>query len=639
MFGPGSIRSKAAGAVVACAVMLLAGCGGSGGSAAEAGAPVIRGDGAEAPSTASVSASPTASPSASSTPGPLPAPTIVAGDGEVTVIVVAGIPGGPESTRIILMTSGKTTSAVGTCEVPGVSGSCVFSNLILGNTYTAIAQARGPSVYSSTVSAESAAVTLTGEQVNFYGWFDEKNIAQGAIPRLVASKPTALPRYTIARPGYTFEGWANLRSPVYPPPLAFADGAIYPFTESIELVGRWIYTGYAVTFDANGGTRTMANQTSQKASTLTSNAFERTGYTFDGWATSSDGDKAYANGASYPFTANATLYARWVPVTYSVTFVPNGGSGTQLSPLVSTAGSSVIAPASTAYTKAGNSFSGWNTAANGTGTTYAAGSAFTPTSTMTIYAQWQSDVTVTFVPNGGSGTQLSPLVSTAGSSVIAPASTAYTKAGNSFSGWNTSANGTGTTYAAGSAFTPTSTMTIYAQWQSYPTVTFAPNGGTGTMAAQSAPSSTTLTANAFTRLGYVFAGWATSSNGSTAYANGASYPFAESETLYGRWGCLPLTVEIGVRRTDSTTATVGFSASVGNKSRSPWTSFTTTSVSVTYRGQADTTKGGQTATVRQSSYKGNIAVGGLNGYTTYTFTVTATNAAGCSYTSVVSKVI
>ena len=78
---------------------------------------------------------------------------------------------------------------------------------------------------------------------------------------------------------------------------------------------------------------------------------------------------------------------------------------------------------------------------------------------------------------------------------------------------------------------------------------------------------------------------------------------------------------------------------MGNKSRSPWTSFTTTSVSVTYRGQADTTKGGQTATVRQSSYKGNIAVGGLNGYTTYTFTVTATNAAGCSYTSVVSKVI
>ena len=43
-FGSGSSRGKAAGAVIACAVMLLAGCGGSGGSAADASAPVIRGD-------------------------------------------------------------------------------------------------------------------------------------------------------------------------------------------------------------------------------------------------------------------------------------------------------------------------------------------------------------------------------------------------------------------------------------------------------------------------------------------------------------------------------------------------------------------------------------------------------------------
>ena len=77
----------------------------------------------------------------------------------------------------------------------------------------------------------------------------------------------------------------------------------------------------------------------------------------------------------------------------------------------------------------------------------------------------------------------------------------------------------------------------------------------------------------------------------------------------------------------------------GNASRPKWTSFTTTSVSVTHRAAADTTKGGQTATVSQSLYKGNIPVSGRNGYTQYTFTVTATNAAGCSYTSVVSKVI
>ena len=41
VFSPGSNTARAAGAVIACAVMLLAGCGGS---AADAGAPVIRGD-------------------------------------------------------------------------------------------------------------------------------------------------------------------------------------------------------------------------------------------------------------------------------------------------------------------------------------------------------------------------------------------------------------------------------------------------------------------------------------------------------------------------------------------------------------------------------------------------------------------
>ena len=42
-FGSRSGRGKAAGAVIACAVMFLAGCGGSGETTADAGAPVIRG--------------------------------------------------------------------------------------------------------------------------------------------------------------------------------------------------------------------------------------------------------------------------------------------------------------------------------------------------------------------------------------------------------------------------------------------------------------------------------------------------------------------------------------------------------------------------------------------------------------------
>lgn len=68
------------------------------------------------------------------------------------------------------------------------------------------------------------------------------------------------------------------------------------------------------------------------------------------------------------------------------------------------------------------------------------------------------------------------------------------------------------------------------------TVTFDANGGTGTTAAQTASSATALTANGFTRSGYTFAGWNTSADGSgTSYADGASFAFSSSTTLYAQW--------------------------------------------------------------------------------------------------------
>lgn len=67
-----------------------------------------------------------------------------------------------------------------------------------------------------------------------------------------------------------------------------------------------------VTFDANGGSGAMANQTASTTTALSTNAFTRSGYTFSGWNTVADGSgTSYADGASYPFTASATLYAVW----------------------------------------------------------------------------------------------------------------------------------------------------------------------------------------------------------------------------------------------------------------------------------------------------------------------------------------
>ena len=82
-------------------------------------------------------------------------------------------------------------------------------------------------------------------------------------------------------------------------------------------------TTYRVRFNANGGTGTMADEVFEVgvAKALTANAFKRTGYTFQGWATSTDGEVEYSDKQSVVnlTTSGSTvnLFAIWkgvVPV-------------------------------------------------------------------------------------------------------------------------------------------------------------------------------------------------------------------------------------------------------------------------------------------------------------------------------------
>jgi hypothetical protein len=69
-----------------------------------------------------------------------------------------------------------------------------------------------------------------------------------------------------------------------------------------------------------------------------------------------------------------------------------------------------------------------------------------------------------------------------------------------------------------------------------PSVTFDPNGGSGSMEIQEGDSPAALTANSFTRAGYRFSGWNTAESGlGTAYGDQASYAFSESTTLFAQW--------------------------------------------------------------------------------------------------------
>jgi uncharacterized repeat protein (TIGR02543 family) len=90
---------------------------------------------------------------------------------------------------------------------------------------------------------------------------------------------------------------------------------------SVNLVG-YVAPTKTVTFNVNGGEGTMANQTASAATALTANSFTRAGYSFTGWNTSADGTgTAFADAASFAFTADQTLYAQWaaVPVAQPAT--------------------------------------------------------------------------------------------------------------------------------------------------------------------------------------------------------------------------------------------------------------------------------------------------------------------------------
>ena len=140
--------------------------------------------------------------------------------------------------------------------------------------------------------------------------------------------PTALSLNAFTRSGYAFTGWNTTATGTG---SAYGDGATYPFTQSATLYAQWAAdTSYTVTFNANGGSGTMAAETDNVPTALSLNAFTRSGYAFTGWNTTASGTgSAYGDGATYPFTQSATLYAQWAADTsYTVTFNANGGSGT-----------------------------------------------------------------------------------------------------------------------------------------------------------------------------------------------------------------------------------------------------------------------------------------------------------------------
>ena len=227
-------------------------------------------------------------------------------------------------------------------------------------------------------------------------------------------------------------------------------------------------------------------------------------------------------------------------------------------------------------TRPGYAFVGWYTDAAGT-----AGNEFVPNANMesgtTVYAKWTKDpITIVFNGNGNTGGSMANQEVAYGSSV-ALNTNAYIKSGYGFIGWNTEADGSGTTYKDGATYRYTSsigsdTLTLYAQWAAPITITYDGNGGSGSVSSQTVTYGNNVTPNKnnYTKSGYVFNGWTTNSDGSGG-AYSSTYPVSYDNlrvhgtniTFYARWA--PVTSYNMQNFTKSQCQSLASSNSVGVK--------------------------------------------------------------------------
>ncbi|RYD94882.1 MAG: hypothetical protein EOP50_08870, partial [Sphingobacteriales bacterium] len=360
----------------------------------------------------------------------------------------------------------------------------------------------------------------------------------------------------LVKTGYTFMSWnssADGSGTSYSPATTMSMPSA-----NLTLYARWV-AGYAVIYDGNGAASGSAPLDVQapylnglSVTTLgNTGTFKRAGYTFANWNTSDDGSgTAYAPGASFTMpSAIVTLYAQWTPsASYTVTY--NGN--TQDTGTVPTDantywqdGSVPVAGNTGSLAKAGFTFAGWNMASAGSGVQNAVDeSFFMPGSAVTLYARWvpTGQFSVYYNGNGHSGGTVpvdgaSPYVASAPVTVIGNTGS-LVRGTDTFLGWNTSANGTGTNYAGGETFNVSAHTVLYARWTPNYSVNFDANGGTGVMAAKSISQGTSakLPTNAFTRTNYVFAGWATTPTGPMIYNDQQSYLMGSANsTLYAKW--------------------------------------------------------------------------------------------------------
>ena len=354
------------------------------------------------------------------------------------------------------------------------------------------------------------------------------------VLNLTYDQESTLPKSTLTKTGYSFEGWALSQTGE----VVYKDGQkVKNLTDEnddvITLYAIFSANEYTITFHSNFGEDQTSTQEMvyDQVGHLTKNAFEYTGHTFSGWATTSDGVVEYADEAEVSNliaskNGNIHLYAKYDVIVYSVKFEKNldaeviGTMSDQAIEAIQTTELKV-----NAYTSTGYSFKGWSLSATGE-VKYADAEEVSgaqigtlqENGVLILYAVWE-ETTYNVTLKANYGVQDDKHLSGNYFDGITLPKNDYTRTGYSFGGWSLSQNGE-KAYNDEAELHILENVTLYAVWtpNTY-TVKFVAAGASGTMDDQTMTydQKAQLSKYAFTKAGYAFIGWALSQDGDVVY--------------------------------------------------------------------------------------------------------------------------
>ncbi|MBN1604302.1 MAG: InlB B-repeat-containing protein [Chitinispirillaceae bacterium] len=168
---------------------------------------------------------------------------------------------------------------------------------------------------------------------------------------------------TLARSGNIFDGWSRVPD---------GSGKVYNANDTLKmpaggvtLYARWTVQTCRVTFESNGGTAVAAQDVTYNGVAAVSTAPIKNGYSFGGWYISNTLNTEF-DFAATPVLAARTLYAKWNLVTYSITYVFNGGILAAANPASYNVESQPVKLNNPV--KIDSTFTGWYTSSSVTGT-------------------------------------------------------------------------------------------------------------------------------------------------------------------------------------------------------------------------------------------------------------------------------